>query len=110
MMTEASSFRQTWSAAGGSSTPYMMTSCFFALGDGAAARMRAVTERYFTVGDQLPPPGLVNANLSQVTSDRAIVAAIDGAEEAGYDEVVFIATTDDVRDLEGLAAAVAARG
>lgn len=110
MLEEARSFRDLWGNAGGGPDPYMMTSVFFALGEGADARMRAVTDRYFTVGDQPPPPGLVDAMLSKVTNDAAVGTAIDGAEAAGFDELVFIPTTDNVADLDRLAELVARRG
>jgi alkanesulfonate monooxygenase SsuD/methylene tetrahydromethanopterin reductase-like flavin-dependent oxidoreductase (luciferase family) len=103
MAAEASSFLERWEAAGGTSRPHLGTSVFYALGEDAGPRMRAVTERYFTVGGQRPPTELVDAMLSAVISDDAVRTALDGAVAAGYDEVTFITTTDDVADLARLA-------
>ncbi|MGX7680339.1 LLM class flavin-dependent oxidoreductase [Jatrophihabitans sp. DSM 45814] len=103
MAAEAEGFLKLWEAAGGDRKPHMGTSMFFALGDDAVGRMRSVTQRYFTVGDNAPPPGFVDSMLSQVTDADAVRRALDGAALAGYDELTFIATTDDIADLDRLA-------
>jgi alkanesulfonate monooxygenase SsuD/methylene tetrahydromethanopterin reductase-like flavin-dependent oxidoreductase (luciferase family) len=109
MAAEANNFLYHWKAAGGTGRPYMMTSLFFAVGDDAEERMYRITERYLTVGKFRPPPELVQSLLSQVTSEDGIKRAADGAEAAGFDELVYITTTDDVRALDALANVIAKR-
>jgi len=104
-------FMDAWTAGGGQRKPLMSTSMFFALGEGAEARMRAVEDGYYTERNGVPLPAEYIATMrSQVFNDAAVLAAVEAAASVGYDQIVFIATTDDLRDLDRLAAVVSKLG
>ena len=89
-------------AAVGRDRPELGVSCFFALGDGALARMQEVVGPYFGFAD----PDLQTAVLSTLTiaSPDAIARTVSNAEAAGFDEVHFNPTTVDVAEIDRLEA------
>ncbi|MGE0385940.1 MAG: LLM class flavin-dependent oxidoreductase [Gammaproteobacteria bacterium] len=107
---EYESFMSLWRAAGGAPRLFTSTSTFFALGPGAEQRLRAVEDGYFNYtqgGAPLPAEAMASIR-SQVFNDDAVRRAIDAAASVGYDQIIFIATTDDLADLDRLASVVAA--
>jgi len=96
-----------WSAAG-RGTPRKVTGCFYALGvDAAPDVLRDFTERYLG----FLGPELARAFAGQMTTHTPddVRRVLDDAEAAGYDELVLVPATADLRCLEAAAELVAAR-
>lgn len=95
---------EAWEHAGRTEPPYRMTSCWFALGDGAAERLRSYAEHYLGVfGPELA--GALAASCSVAGTD-ALRRTIDALREVGFDEVQLVPTTTDVAELDRLADAL----
>jgi alkanesulfonate monooxygenase SsuD/methylene tetrahydromethanopterin reductase-like flavin-dependent oxidoreductase (luciferase family) len=97
-----------WRAAGRDGKPRLIAATHFALGPGARERYEAHVAKYYGYS-----PTIMNEAMSgdAPTSADAIRSTIERFAEAGIDELVFTATTDDTTDsLERLAEVVAGRG
>ena len=87
-----------WQQAGRDDRPHLSTSIWFALGEGAEARLRAYASDYLHVlGD-----GIARYAADTVTcwSAEALRRAVGAAEAAGADEVFLVPTTADPADLD----------
>jgi hypothetical protein len=95
---------QAWEDAGRDRPPYRMSSFWFALGDDAAARLRAYAANYLGVFG----PELADALAASCSAhgDDAVHAALVTMAELGYDEVQLVPTTTDLAELDRLAAVV----
>jgi len=93
-----STMDEAWDAAGRDAAPYRMTSFWFALGDGAADRLRAYATRYLSVfGDELA--GALADSCTAAGAD-AVRRAVDAAREAGFDEIQLVPTTVDPDEVD----------
>lgn len=94
----AAAIDEAWSTAGRDASPHRMTSWWFALGDDAESRLRSYAYRYLQVfGDVLAAP---LARSCSVAGPDALRRAVDGAREAGFDEVQLVPTTLDLAELD----------
>jgi len=98
MRKAVSEFRGAWASAGRAGSPYTMTSTFFALGEGAESRLRSGAMTYARYH------GTYREGLDEVTVDSPdrMRRALDDVQEAGYDSVMLIPTTDDIGELDRL--------
>ncbi len=94
-----------WEVAGRTERPYLMNSLWFALGPDAERRLGDATAHYFG----LPPGSSTPLGSLPVHSADGVKMAVDNCEAAGFDELVFIPVTDDLRQLDDLEAALAGR-
>jgi len=99
---------QAWSDAGRSDRPYLFTSCFVALGAGAAGRMAVAAGRYWA-GWATEETRQAMVELLSVTSEEGAHRLITNAEEAGYDEVNLLPVTDDLAELDRFQKLIASR-
>ena len=77
-----------------------MTSWWFALGDGAADRLRSYARHYLGIfGDDVAD---AMAAMCSSAGPSAVRAAVEAAAEAGYDEVQLVPTTTDLAELDAL--------
>jgi alkanesulfonate monooxygenase SsuD/methylene tetrahydromethanopterin reductase-like flavin-dependent oxidoreductase (luciferase family) len=104
----AAGFRRcerAWVDAGRSSRPFLQTSFWFGLGIGAPERVRDYAYRYLRIfGDEAAG---AMAGLVTTTSESAIRDRLRRLEAAGCDEVILVATTADIGDLQRAADIVA---
>lgn len=89
-----------WDDAGAERPPYRMTSFWFALGPDADARLRAYARRYLGVFGAEVADSM--AELCSAAGDDAVRAAVDGARDAGYDEIQLVPTSTDIAELDRL--------
>jgi alkanesulfonate monooxygenase SsuD/methylene tetrahydromethanopterin reductase-like flavin-dependent oxidoreductase (luciferase family) len=97
-----------WAAAG-RGTPRKVTGCFYVLGvDEPVTVLRDFTERYLG----FLGPELAGALAGQVTAHSRddVRRILDDAEDAGYDELILVPATVDLRCLDAAADLVAQRG
>ena len=84
----------------GPSRPWLSTSCWFALGDGASDRLYGYARNYLaTFGDAAASAMAGLCRLDDAGRLRETVAAL---AETGCDEFVLVPTTDDVAELDRL--------
>ncbi|MCW2546991.1 MAG: hypothetical protein JWN96_1451 [Mycobacterium sp.] len=95
----AAGVRDAWKAAGRSETPYLMTSFWFSLGPDAKDRHRRYIEDYMGYEPQTAQLMVGQATL---TSPDAVADAIRAADDAGFDELMFVPTTCDITELDRL--------
>jgi alkanesulfonate monooxygenase SsuD/methylene tetrahydromethanopterin reductase-like flavin-dependent oxidoreductase (luciferase family) len=98
MTTVARTVRAAWTEAGRDEEPYLMTSTFFALGDGAPERLRAATGGYARYRDG----SRERLDKATVDSPAGVERALDAARESGYRGLMLIPTTGDLAELDRL--------
>jgi alkanesulfonate monooxygenase SsuD/methylene tetrahydromethanopterin reductase-like flavin-dependent oxidoreductase (luciferase family) len=103
----AKSVIDTWAAAG-TDRPYLLVSCYFALGDDAEHRLRSVVSAYYSGWASRELHDMVISEMT-ITSESRVQEFLDNAEAAGFDEAGFLPMTDDLAELERLEAIVSAR-
>jgi alkanesulfonate monooxygenase SsuD/methylene tetrahydromethanopterin reductase-like flavin-dependent oxidoreductase (luciferase family) len=89
--------RAAWKDAGRDDAPHISGSLWYALGDGAEARLRQYSFDYLRIfGDEL-----AGAMASSATchTPAALRDAVTAAEDAGCDEFFLVPTTNDVTEL-----------
>jgi len=92
--------RDAWAAAGRTERPWLATSSWFALGDGASDRLRGYARNYLsTFGDEAASAMAALCRLDDPGRVRDALAALAGS---GCDEFVLVPTTDDVAELDRL--------
>lgn len=93
-----------WSAAGRTARPWLTTSSWFALGDGAADRLFGHAFEYLSnFGESAAEAMAALCRLSDAGALRETLAALS---ETGCDEVVLVPTTSDISELDRLLAAI----
>ena len=93
-----------WAAAGRTSRPWLTTSSWFALGDGAEDRLFGHAFDYLSnFGDTAAQAMAGLCRLSDVGVLRDTLAAL---RETGCDEVVLVPTTTDISEIDRLLAAL----
>ena len=94
-----------WAAAGRTSRPWLTTSSWFALGDGAEDRLFGHAFDYLSnFGDTAAQAMAGLCRLSDAGVLRDTLAAL---RETGCDEVVLVPTTTDISEIDRLLAALA---
>jgi alkanesulfonate monooxygenase SsuD/methylene tetrahydromethanopterin reductase-like flavin-dependent oxidoreductase (luciferase family) len=94
-----------WAAAGRADPPWLSTSSWFALGEGAEARLAEYAYNYLSnFGDKAARALAGLCRLSDAGVVRETLAAL---RETGCHEVVLVPTTTDITELDRLLAAVA---
>jgi alkanesulfonate monooxygenase SsuD/methylene tetrahydromethanopterin reductase-like flavin-dependent oxidoreductase (luciferase family) len=88
-----------WEAAGRTEQPYMVTSCFFALGPDAPERLRTIASTYMSAH----PVGRSVSDAFAIDSEDAVRRTIEEVEAAGFDELIFVSPRD-LDELERLEA------
>jgi alkanesulfonate monooxygenase SsuD/methylene tetrahydromethanopterin reductase-like flavin-dependent oxidoreductase (luciferase family) len=102
----ANRVRAAWQGAGRETPPYLMTTAWFSLGEGAPDRHHRYVADYLAI-DPVLAPLMVDA--AAIHSVPALVRALDNAEAAGFDEFVLVPTTSDLAELDRVEALLAAR-
>jgi alkanesulfonate monooxygenase SsuD/methylene tetrahydromethanopterin reductase-like flavin-dependent oxidoreductase (luciferase family) len=97
LAADARRVRLAWSDAGRADSPYLSVSCFFGLGGGARERLAAIGAGYRKNRNQA-----VTGSEFWVHSEQAVSDVVAVAEEAGFDHLVFIPTSDDAGELDEL--------
>jgi len=92
-------------AVAGRPRPELGVSCFFALGEGALDRLRNVVARYYGFAGAAHRAAVVGA--LTIASAGEMVALVQHAGAAGYDEVHFLPTTTDPAEIDRLEEALA---
>jgi alkanesulfonate monooxygenase SsuD/methylene tetrahydromethanopterin reductase-like flavin-dependent oxidoreductase (luciferase family) len=102
LFLEATAARVTaaWHEGGRDTAPYLMTSFWFALGEGAAERLAAYARSYLAVFGEEAAAAM--ASLCTAAGDDAVRRAVDAARAAGYDEIQLVPTTTDIAELDRL--------
>jgi hypothetical protein len=80
-----------------------MNSLWYALGEDADRRLSDAAARYFG----LPPGSDTPLGQLPAHSPDGVKMAVENCKEAGFDELMFIPVTDDLRQLDYLEAALA---
>ena len=96
-----------WEQAGRTDAPYRMTSFWFGLGHDGPARLHAYAADYLGVFGEATAHSM--ADLCTASSADAVLAAIDAAEELGFDEIQLVPTTTDLAELDRLNEVIARR-
>ncbi len=96
MREQVKSHLEAWEQAGRARRPYLMNSLWFSLGDNARQRLADAAAGY--VG--LPPGSPSPFGDLPVHSPDGVKLAVENCQEAGFDELMFIPTTDDIRELD----------
>jgi alkanesulfonate monooxygenase SsuD/methylene tetrahydromethanopterin reductase-like flavin-dependent oxidoreductase (luciferase family) len=92
--------RDAWTAAGRAERPWLATSSWFALGDGASDRLNGYARNYLaTFGDEAAS---AMAGLCRLDDPGRVRDALSALAAAGCDEFVLVPTTDDVTELDRL--------
>jgi alkanesulfonate monooxygenase SsuD/methylene tetrahydromethanopterin reductase-like flavin-dependent oxidoreductase (luciferase family) len=87
-----------WTAAGRTDAPHLSTSIWYALGDGAEARLRSYAYDYLKIfGEEA---GQYGANGVACFTDDALRRAVDQIRAAGAHELFLVPTTVDPGELE----------
>jgi alkanesulfonate monooxygenase SsuD/methylene tetrahydromethanopterin reductase-like flavin-dependent oxidoreductase (luciferase family) len=90
--------RAAWAEAGRTDTPHLSASLWYALGDGAEARLRDYGYSYMKIfGDDLASAmsGLLTTN-----TPEALAAAVATLADLGCDELFLVPTTADSTELD----------
>jgi alkanesulfonate monooxygenase SsuD/methylene tetrahydromethanopterin reductase-like flavin-dependent oxidoreductase (luciferase family) len=97
-----------WADADRPDRPYLLVSCFVALGPGAEERMRRAATAYWA---GWAPPEVRDAIVADLTctSVAAVHSLLDTADAVGFDEVNLLPMTDDFAELERFQQVVADR-
>ncbi len=91
---------EAWADAGRSETPIRMTSWWFALGDGAADRLRRYAAHYLGIFGAEVAEAM--ASMCTSAGPDAVRAGVEAAAAAGFDEIQLVPTTADLRELDAL--------
>ena len=92
--------RDAWTDAGRTERPWLATSSWFALGDGATDRLRGYARNYLSnFGDEVAD---AMAALCTLDDPGRVRAVVDALGELGCDELILVPTTDDVTELDRL--------
>jgi alkanesulfonate monooxygenase SsuD/methylene tetrahydromethanopterin reductase-like flavin-dependent oxidoreductase (luciferase family) len=92
--------RDAWTGAGRSERPWLATSSWFALGDGASDRLQGYARNYLaTFGDAAAS---AMAGLCRLDDPGRVRDALAALAESGCDEFVLVPTSDDVTELDRL--------
>jgi len=90
--------RTAWRDAGRTEAPHISASLWYALGDGAADRLRSYGHSYLRIfGDEIAAAMAAGLTTSTPESLRHAVATLDGL---GCDEVFLVPTTTDITELD----------
>jgi alkanesulfonate monooxygenase SsuD/methylene tetrahydromethanopterin reductase-like flavin-dependent oxidoreductase (luciferase family) len=90
--------RAAWRDAGRSDAPHVSVSVWYALGDGAAERLRRYAYDYLAIFG--PETASAMADACAVTTPAALRAAVAAATDAGCDELFLVPTTADPQELD----------
>ncbi len=89
-----------WAAAGRAERPYVSTSFWYSLGDGAAAELDGYARRYLGIfGDEA---AAMMASMCSAAGAEATLASIDRCRAAGMDELYLVPTSSDPDHLSEL--------
>ncbi len=89
-----------WAAAGRAERPYVSTSFWYSLGDGAAAELDGYARRYLGIfGDEA---AAMMASMCSAAGAEATLASIDRCRAAGMDELYLVPTSSDPDNLSEL--------
>ena len=89
-----------WAAAGRAERPYVSTSFWYSLGDGAAAELDGYAHRYLGIfGDEA---AAMMASMCSAAGAEATLAGIDRCRAAGMDELYLVPTSSDPDHLSEL--------
>jgi hypothetical protein len=89
--------REAWAAAGRTDAPHLSSSIWYALGDGAEARLRDYAFDYMRIfGEGV---GKYAADAVACFTPEALRRAVDNAEASGADEFFLVPTTPDPDEL-----------
>jgi alkanesulfonate monooxygenase SsuD/methylene tetrahydromethanopterin reductase-like flavin-dependent oxidoreductase (luciferase family) len=98
-------FERAWKDAGRDGRPFLQTSFWFGLGDGADDRVRDYAFRYLRIfGDDAATS---MAALVTATSAASVAERLRAIAGTGCDEVILVATTNDVDEVSRAADLVA---
>jgi alkanesulfonate monooxygenase SsuD/methylene tetrahydromethanopterin reductase-like flavin-dependent oxidoreductase (luciferase family) len=91
-------FRTAWKDAGRDAAPHISASLWYALGAGAAERLRDYAYSYLKIFG----PGIAGAmaDAAAASSPAALREAYQAVEAAGCDELFLVPTTTDVTELD----------
>jgi len=92
--------RDAWTAAGRTDRPWLATSCWFALGDGAEDRIRAYARHYLSTFG--PEAADAMAALCRMHDPGVLRETVAQLAATGADEFVLVPTTDDPSELDRL--------
>jgi alkanesulfonate monooxygenase SsuD/methylene tetrahydromethanopterin reductase-like flavin-dependent oxidoreductase (luciferase family) len=95
---------EAWIDAGREQRPWLSTSSWYALGDGAAERLEQYAYEYLSNFGESAARAM--AALCRLSDAGAIRENFEALRETGCDEVVVVPTTVDIADLDRLLAAV----
>lgn len=105
LKADVASHVEAWDRAGRSERPYLVNSLWYALGDNAKERLDSAALHYLG----LPPGSPSPFGDLPVHSADGVKMSVDNCQAAGFDELLFIPLTDDLRELDLLEAALADR-
>ena len=89
-----------WAAAGRAERPYVSTSFWYSLGDGAAAELDGYARRYLGIfGDEA---AAMMASMCSAAGVEATLAGIERCRAAGMDELYLVPTSSDPDHLSEL--------
>ncbi len=89
-----------WAAAGRAERPYVSTSFWYSLGDGAAAELDGYARRYLGIfGDEA---AAMMASMCSSAGAEATLAGIERCRAAGMDELYLVPTSSDPDNLSEL--------
>lgn len=90
--------RAAWRDAGRTDAPHVSASLWYALGDGAAERLRRYVHQYMKIaGDDL---AAAMADACAVSTAAALRYSVAAAADAGCDELFLVPTTADPTELD----------
>jgi alkanesulfonate monooxygenase SsuD/methylene tetrahydromethanopterin reductase-like flavin-dependent oxidoreductase (luciferase family) len=96
--------KEAWADAGRADPPWLSTSSWFALGDGAPDRLFAYAFNYLSnFGDSAAKAMAALCRLSDAGALRENLAEL---RQTGCDEVVLVPTTTDITEIDRLLAAI----
>ncbi len=95
---------QAWAAAGRTDPPWLSTSSWFALGEGATDRLADYAYNYLAnFGDRA---ARAMAGLCRLSDPGAMRETLDALGETGCQELVLVPTTTDIAELDRLLAVI----
>lgn len=98
MVNAFTQIRDAWRDAGRTEPPHLSSSVWYALGPGAAERLRSYAHEYMKVFGE----GVArwSADTAACSTPEALRKAVDNARDAGADEFFLVPTTADPAELE----------
>ncbi|MFN8037534.1 MAG: LLM class flavin-dependent oxidoreductase [Acidimicrobiia bacterium] len=107
IMVSLRAYEKAWADAGRPGRPYLQTSCWFGLTDDAPERVPEYAYRYLRIfGEEV---ARAMAAMCTATSFAAVGELVDTLAGEGCDELILVATTADLADLELAAELVSSR-